>query len=259
LYKFLSAYSYKEEIMNEQHATPQSQVKSKQIWKQRIAQKPNPTKPLQRVQRTKRGHITMQTEREQTECEQCYELFRRAIVAGEEQAWNLIYQCYLPQVCKWVQRTAGFAASGEEADFFANRALQKFWTAFSAEKFTASPDLAAILQYLKLCAHSVVIDAMRAPKTLGLDYAGLTKPSFEGEWLVMEERQRFWALLLRIIEDEREQLLLHHRYVLGRRPQQIAADLPTHFADVDEVYRLLQSILGRLRRDKRIRTFGENE
>ncbi len=200
-----------------------------------------------------------QTKWNQTECEQCYELFRRAVVGREEQAWNLLYQRYLPQVCKWVKRTAGFAASGEEADFFANRALQKFWTAFSADKFAASPDLAAILQYLKLCAHSVVIDAMRAPKSLGLDYVGLTKPSFEAEWLAAEERQRFWALLLRIIADERERLLLHHRYVLGQRPQQIVIDLPTHFADVDEVYRLLQGILGRLRRDKRLRTFGEDE
>jgi hypothetical protein len=255
--------------MNEQDATPQSQVKSKQIWKQKIAQKPRITKPLQQVQGTKRGHITVQTEhgqtergqteRNQAECDQYYELFRRAIVGREEYAWKLLYQRYLPQVCKWVQRTAGFAASGEETDFFANRALQKFWTAFSAEKFAASPDLAAILQYLKLCAHSVVIDAMRAPKTLGLEYVGLTKPSFEGEWLVAEERQRFWSLLLRVVKDERDRLLLHHRYVLGQRPQEIVTDLPSHFADVDEVYRLLQRILGRLRRDKRIRAFGENE
>ena len=199
-----------------------------------------------------------QTKWNQIECEQFYELFRRAIVEREEQAWNLLYQHYLPQVCKWVQRTAGFAASGEESDYFANRALQKFWTAFSAEKFAASRDLAAILQYLKLCAHSVVIDAMSAPKSLGLDYVGLTIPSFVSEWLDAEERQCFWALLLHILKDERERLLLHHRYVLGQRPQQIVADLPMHFANVDEVYRLLQSILGRLRRDKRVRAFGGN-
>ncbi len=213
-----------------------------------------------------------QIEQGQTECTQRYELFRRAIVESEEHAWVLIYQHYLPLVCKWVQRTAGFAASGEEADYFANRALQKFWTALSPDKFpdkfTAFPDLAAILQYLKLCAHSVVIDAARRPKTvrletleldtLRLDLFGLTKLGFEEEWLLVDEQQQFWQTILCIVQDKRERLLLYHRYVLGQRPQQIVVELPTHFANVDEIYRLLQNILARLRRDRCIRDFGEN-
>ncbi len=198
-----------------------------------------------------------QTERSQTECEQCYELFRRAIVAGEEEAWQLIYQHYLPLVGKWIRRTAGFAASGEDADYFANRALQKFWMAFSADKFAAAPDLAAILQYLKLCAHSVVIDAVRTPKSLALDSVGLTKPCFVGEWLVAEEHQCFWQTLLCVVSDERERLVLHHRFVLGQRPQQIVTELPTHFANVDEVYWLLQNTLARLRRQRCLQDFGK--
>src|SRR5215217_5289903 len=90
-----------------------------------------------------------------------YELFRRAIVEHSEVAWEYIYTHYSSLVESWIRRNGAFASSGESSEFFVGAAFTKFWRAIS-ERFEQFATLAALLQYLQLCAGSVVIDSVRA-------------------------------------------------------------------------------------------------
>ena len=64
----------------------------------------------------------------------CYQLFQRALVNRIEQAWEYIYIQYRPLVFGWVERHQGFHSSGEEIDYFANRAFEKMWSALTPDK-----------------------------------------------------------------------------------------------------------------------------
>ena len=60
-----------------------------------------------------------------------------------------------------MQRHAAFPASGEEAQYFVNRAFDKLWTAMTPQKFERFPDLKSLLRYLQMCVHSAIIDHVR--------------------------------------------------------------------------------------------------
>lgn len=59
----------------------------------------------------------------------CFELFRRAILHRNSQAWEIIYTQYRPLVAGWVERHPTFPTSHEENEYFVNRAFEKMWTA----------------------------------------------------------------------------------------------------------------------------------
>ena len=96
----------------------------------------------------------------------CFELFRRALLEHDQRAWETIHHQYHPLVMSWVQRHGLLQALDEEADYFANRAFEKMWAAFSPQKFHQFPDLKSILRYLQMCVHSVIVDYARGSEQL---------------------------------------------------------------------------------------------
>ena len=55
----------------------------------------------------------------------CFELFRRAILEGNQRAHECIYTQYQPLVAGWVERHPSFAGTDEEVQYFVNRAFEK--------------------------------------------------------------------------------------------------------------------------------------
>jgi hypothetical protein len=100
--------------------------------------------------------------RKQHDTRYSYELFRRALVDRNESAWEQLYQHYCGLVEGWIRRSGAFISSGESSEYFVVGAFTKFWRAIGPERFFAFPTLASLLQYLQLCATSVVIDSVRA-------------------------------------------------------------------------------------------------
>ena len=90
----------------------------------------------------------------------CYELFRRAILLRNQRAWELIYAEYQPLAAGWINRHSGFPASGEETQYFVNRAFEKMWQAVTPDRFNQFPDLQSLLRYLQMCAHSAIMDRL---------------------------------------------------------------------------------------------------
>jgi hypothetical protein len=187
----------------------------------------------------------------------CFEIFRRAVVQQDALAWEAIYNQYGSLVARWVHKHPGFAASGEEVEYFVNRAYEKIWAALSPEKFERFPELGGLLRYLKMCVHSVIQDYNRSralneiialPDDAPLEVQKQPR-SIEDAALDRVSRLAFWELVQSRLNDDQERLLVYGSYVLALKPREILEHFSQAFGSVDEVYLVKQNVLARLRRD----------
>jgi hypothetical protein len=72
-------------------------------------------------------------------------------------------------------------------------------------------------------------------------------------------RQMLWNLLRARLHDEKERVVIHATFVLDLKPQEILDYFRYVFNDIDEIYRVKQNVILRLRRDPEFRKlFGGN-
>jgi RNA polymerase sigma factor (sigma-70 family) len=193
----------------------------------------------------------------------CFELFRRAVVERDGQAWGQLYTRYRPLVAGWVERHSAFAASGEEVQFFVNRAFEKMWSALSPDSFDSFPNLKSLLRYLQVCVHSAILDQTRKAElfTASLDdedmvaKRGQAETEDDNHVLDRMQRQEFWNALDARLHDERERRVVYESFVLGLKPREIQARYQETFDDVKQVYRVKENVLARLRRDAELVKF----
>ena len=200
----------------------------------------------------------------------CFELFRRALVVRVDGAWELIYQQYLPLVSSWVERHSAFAASGEEVQYFVNRAFEKMWQAVTPQKFGRFPELKSLLRYLQMCVHSVVYDLVRRAgrEAAGFDLHGQAEaalhggdegPHVEDEALARLQGEDLWQEVGARMRNDKERRAVYGSFVLGLRPREVYALYKDTFRDVNDVYRAKENVLARLRRDEELmRLLGAN-
>ncbi|RME44390.1 MAG: sigma-70 family RNA polymerase sigma factor [Chloroflexi bacterium] len=191
----------------------------------------------------------------------CFELFRRAFLHRNQRAWELVYAQYRPLVAGWVERHAAFPATGEETQYFVNRAFEKMWSAVSPDGFDRFPDLRSLLSYLQMCVHSAIVDEVRSAERLAVDVdvdvsaatnrAG--SPSVEDQALTQAQREELWQFVNERLNDEKERLVVYGSFALALKPRQLYAELGHAFSDVSEIYRIKQNVLARLRRDPELK------
>ena len=187
----------------------------------------------------------------------CFELFRRAIAERDERAWELVYAQYCPLVGGWVKRHSALPDSGEESQYFVNRAFEKMWGALTPEKFGHFVNLRSLLRYLQMCVHSVILDQVRLAERSVVDVqpealaAGRTTGAPIVEDLALERlhRQEFWRAIDGRLCDEQERRVVYGSFVLALKPRDLYAQFGDTFRDVREVYRVKERVLARLRRD----------
>jgi DNA-directed RNA polymerase specialized sigma24 family protein len=193
----------------------------------------------------------------------CFELFRRAIVGRSQQAWAHVYTQYRPLVVGWIDRHSAFPDSGEEVQYFVNRAFEKMWSALTPEKFAGFPDLKSLLRYLQVCVHSVILDQVRK---VGLDTLSIddetraTIPwtdgqSSENQVLAQVHRQELWQEINARLNDDKERKVVYGTFVLALKPREVYAQFSETFGDVKEVYRVKENVIARLRRDTELQKF----
>jgi DNA-directed RNA polymerase specialized sigma24 family protein len=194
----------------------------------------------------------------------CYELFRRAIVDRNNYAWDKIYRQYQPLVVKWVINHTGLPATGEEVDYFVNGAFDRMWSAVDAEKFKQFDDLAEVLRYFKLCAHSVIVDYTRVNPIDALDlepFPPLLRqdlPSIEERITGQLERQELWEAVAALMHNEKDTIVLEWSFMYDLKPSAIYAENSARFESLDEVYRVKRNLLNRLRRNPDLQQFLSN-
>jgi len=198
----------------------------------------------------------------------CFELFRRALEQNSEQAWESICAQYLPLVRSWVAQHPELAHCGGDIHDLANRAFERMWAAWTPDKFRRFRDLRALLAYLKMCAHSAVIEELRqagpSPRIVvlsdlpedALDVLPRNRgPSVEGEVLHRERSEELWQMVRARLRDDRERLVLHDLFVLDLKPAALLAQHRDQFRDIHKVYLVRQVVLERLSRDAQLRSF----
>jgi hypothetical protein len=187
------------------------------------------------------------------------EVFRRAIVERDEGCWRELTAVYHGHVLGWCRHAAnGYADDIEE---LVGLTWQRFWRHYTPEKLHGTTRVAAILSYLKMCARSVVADAVRLrAKTRRFERPSderLSPRRVEGDGAERLTHSGLWELVDRHLGDARERTLLSLRYRWGMQAAEIHAYRPDLFPTVLEVYRINRNVLDRLRRSPALRAWCE--
>lgn len=178
-----------------------------------------------------------------------FNLFYRAIAERDNVAWATVYAHYSGMVRRWL---GGW--SGQDDELVA-AAFERFWGALDAAKFTQFSSLAAILQYLKMCAVTARMDHARAVRAMAgeepLDTTADVLPArddVEELLAARDDASHFWCAVRKSLLDDGEHLVVYLSYVVGMSPREIHARHPERFPDVADVYRVKRNVLNRLRR-----------
>jgi hypothetical protein len=185
-----------------------------------------------------------------------YELFRRAVVERDADAWAAIAARYRHLLIAWAARCQAVEAAREPVENLADEALARACTALAPERFAAFPSLAALLGYLRTCVVATVIDAARS--RAAYERVFQYRQRDDGalpEQIVLERfrRAELWQLVASQATTEAERVALYERFVLDLRPRSIQARHPALFSDVMVVYTVIRNVCARLRRHKGLR------
>ncbi|HET9922387.1 MAG TPA: sigma-70 family RNA polymerase sigma factor [Ktedonobacteraceae bacterium] len=192
----------------------------------------------------------------------CLELFRRAIVKRDDDAWACIYQQYAPLVLTWVtQHQSAAPVLGQDGGApLVNAAFAKFSQALTPAKMDNFDSLAAILKYLKMCVHSVVADEVRSrqsrqyEETLELIEHEPASDDPADDVVSNISAQGLWQVIQEELNGEDERILIYLAYIQGMKPSEISSQHRRLFPTVDDVYRIKRNVLERLRRNRRLQT-----
>ena len=194
----------------------------------------------------------------------CYELWRRALAqprqAESKRAWAFVHQQYLRQATIWAKGHPYFSQTGQEPDDLAALALEKMWVAFhrQPDKFNQFPRedagicLKSLLRFLKMCVHSIVMDALRQ-REQGAPLEQVDTAFFAVATPETGDAEAFWRCIYERLQDEEERLVVDAMFIYDLKPRQIQDRYATRFPDVQRIYRIKENVLARFRRDDALR------
>jgi hypothetical protein len=182
-------------------------------------------------------------------------------VHRDDEAWAAIVAQYRGILLAYVSQHGAAAVIRESDDYWINRAFQRFWTAVSADRFGQFPDLPALLKYLKLCVHSVLMDEVRTRRARTstsleeLVESAAPLASTEHNVIGGLAGEQLWAAVLGHVQDEAERQVAQLSFTRDLKPAEIFDRHPELYASVADVYRIKRNLLERLRRSPEIREF----
>ncbi len=222
----------------------------------------SPTAHTSSTTPAKREIRSRANEQRSSDCEAGYELFRRAILARDEDAWIEISTRYRAMLIAWAGQSSVMGSIDEGCEDVADRALARAWSALSPARFSNFPNLAALMGYLRTCVSATAIDMARARAVRERAYQKLDPAvTATPEQVVIEEIERvdLWRAVLGAIACEQERIVLIESFQLNLPPRAILARHPELFSDVGEVYMAKRHLIGRLQRDPNVRRFECNQ
>src|SRR5437763_7719638 len=179
------------------------------------------------------------------------ELFRRALIQSDQEAWACLYHCFGGIVRGWLRRHPKREAAYhlENEEYYIAQAFERFWQATTLTQRMKFTTLAAALQYLRASLNGAIVDTLRTDarsREVSLPESG--KPG-EPYMEDMTSSSEVWELLQTMLPNGREQRLAYLLYHCGLKPREIVRFCPQEWHDVQEIYRLRRNILERLRRN----------
>lgn len=185
-----------------------------------------------------------------------YELFRRAFVERDEQAWAESTARYRPMLIFWAGRCSASATITDRCDDIADLAFARAWAAITPERFAKFPSIAALLAYLRACVTSTVIDCARSEIVNERLYQVAEADDVATpEQVVFKQLdcQELWRLANSLVHSEQERAVLVDAFVFGLRAHAILVRHPRLFANANEIYSAKRNLLERLRRCPELR------
>ncbi len=188
----------------------------------------------------------------------CFELFRRAIEKRDAAAWDAIHQQYRRMVVLWI------GPQHDGSDDLVNETFVKFWRSCSDRNFSRHfSHVGQVLKYLKRCAVSVRLDQYRRQQREHLWTASEDERQGQMDSRVEEmalddivRQQRKTQMEVRL-RDDQERLVVYLSFELGLSPSEIARRQPSDFADIEEVRRVKERVVKRLKGDAELRQWLE--
>ena len=191
-----------------------------------------------------------------------YELFRRAIMLRDDEAWLEISLRYRPMLIGWATQLNDHTTTFEQCDDIADRAFARAWSALSAERFGQFPNLPALLGYLPACVSATTIDSARSQNARERAYrrleAGATSTP-EEQVLSRLEQAELWNIAISAVSSEQERVVLIESFQLELAPREILARHPALFADIKAVYLAKRHLMVHLQRCAELRQFAATE
>src|SRR5262245_64979690 len=153
-----------------------------------------------------------------------YELFRRAIVERDADAWAESAARYRRLMLSWARDSSLRMAVNESYEDLADHALARAWIALSPTRFANFPSLGAVLAYLRACVTAAVVDCARAEaareRMVGkLEVGEAASP----EALVLSglDRAELWRHVGGLIAGEQERVVVVESFVFALPPRTI--------------------------------------
>jgi hypothetical protein len=171
-------------------------------------------------------------------------------------SWDAVVHQYRWLVLLYVKRHHAWVERGElDDEYWVMRVFQRFWSAVKADRFHQFRRLASVVAYLKLCAHSVLLDelrAARAAQVFSLDRVSKAYAAWQDvgtEVVGKLSCQILWRAVLSEAQGSQEPVVARLSWVQGMQPSEIYAARPGLFESVGAVYRIKRNLLERLRKN----------
>ncbi len=184
-----------------------------------------------------------------------YQLFHRALAAGDQAAWAAVERVYGGLIAAWARSHPLYTRAGADAEALTNQALVQLWRAVGPASFAAFPTLPSLLGYLQRCVHHLIIDQARAQvreerrvHRLGAALVSRGMPNAERQALERVQARELWALVRGHCRTDQEERVAYGYLVLGLKPRELLALWPEWFEDQGMIYRVWRTVLKRLRR-----------
>jgi hypothetical protein len=185
-----------------------------------------------------------------------YELFRRAILTRDQEAWAMIYARYRLMMIAWASRCSANRHTGEWADDIADHALARAWAALTPERFAEFPTLPRLLGYLRTCVVTTAIDSARAQAASWRASSAMsmgTSDAPEQSVLAAIERDELWRTVVALTTSSEERIVLVENMAYAFPPRTIQKRHPQIFPDVEAVYRVKRKLCLRLQHNYNVR------
>jgi hypothetical protein len=178
------------------------------------------------------------------------EIFRRAVVLGDNAAWAALQNQFTENVRFWFVRHAcrDTALRYESEQDYVDHAFQRFWQAVSDQALTFT-SLAGALRYLRLCLHCAIMDTLRLyahPHQVPLPEQGHPdEPLVEDH----HDESDLWETISNLMVNERERRVAYLHFHCNLKPREIMRHCPGEFFGEEEIYRIKRNIMERIMRN----------
>ena len=179
------------------------------------------------------------------------ELFRRATVQGEQEAWYWLQCCFYEILLSWVHchPSRDIALHLDSEENYVAQAFERFWQATARVKKVEFHTLAAALRYLQVSLNGAIVDTLRAysrPREIPLPESGSPGEPLAKDGIGSGE---VWAIIQKLLSNACEQRVAYLLFHCGLKPREIVRCCPQEFKDVQEIYRIRRNITERLLRN----------